>query len=168
MQKLKIIIAADHRGVTLKSKLVPWLTSLGHEVEDIGTHSTAAVDYPPYAFQVGEAVAAGRADRGILICGSGNGIAIAANKVRGVRAAICFTPEHAEMSRRHNDANVLILGEDYLPPGTEQAVAKAWLESGFDGERHARRVAQITAYEDAHILPASPPGRAAGAIGRGA
>src|SRR6188768_2607689 len=154
MPKLRIIIAADHRGVGVKSRLVPWLTSQGYQVEDIGTHSTAAVDYPPYAFQVGEAVAAGRADRGILICGSGNGIAIAANKVRGVRAAICFTPEHAEMSRRHNDANVLILGEDYLTPGTELAVAQAWLESEFEGERHARRIAQITAYEDAHILPA--------------
>lgn len=165
MQKLRIIIGADHRGVGLKSKLVPWLTGLGHQVEDIGTDSTAAVDYPPYAFQVGEAVAAGRADRGILICGSGNGIAIAANKVHGVRAAICFTPEHAEMSRRHNDANVLILGEDYLTPGTEQAVTKAWLESPFDGERHARRIEQITAYEGTHILPAA---RGAGAMGRGA
>jgi ribose 5-phosphate isomerase B len=167
MQKLRIIIAADHRGVGLKSKLVPWLRSLGHQVEDIGTDSTAAVDYPPYAFQVGEAVAQGRADRGILICGSGNGIAIAANKVHGVRAAICFSVEHAEMARRHNDANVLILGEDYLTPGTEQAVTQAWLENGFDGDRHARRIAQITAYEDTHILP-STPGRPAGAMGRGA
>ena len=143
MQKLRIIIGADHRGVGLKSKLVPWLTGLGHQVEDIGTDATTAVDYPPYAFQVGEAVAAGRADRGILICGSGNGIAIAANKVHGVRAAICFTPEHAEMSRRHNDANVLILGEDYLTPGTEQAVARAWLETPFEGGRHERRVNKL-------------------------
>ncbi len=168
MQKLKIIIGADHRGVGLKAKLAAWLLEQGYAVEDIGTHSTAAVDYPPYAFQVGEAVAAGRADRGILVCGSGNGIAIAANKVLGVRAALCFTPEHAEMSRRHNDANVLILGEDYLAAGTDQAVLQAWLESGFDGERHARRVAQITAYENAHMLPAAASGQAgSGAIGTG-
>jgi ribose 5-phosphate isomerase B len=155
VQKLKIIIGADHRGVGLKAKLAAWLLQQGYAVEDIGTHSTEAVDYPLYAFRVGESVAAGRADRGILVCGSGNGIAIAANKVLGVRAAICFTPEHATMSRRHNDANVLVLGEDYLTSGTEQAVLEAWLEAGFDGERHARRVAQIVAYETAHALPAT-------------
>jgi ribose 5-phosphate isomerase B len=169
VQKLRVIIGADHRGVGLKAKLAAWLLSQGYAVEDIGTHSTEPVDYPIYAFQVGEAVAAGRAERGILVCGSGNGIAIAANKVRGVRAALCFTPEHAEMSRRHNDANVLVLGEDYLAAGTVQAVLQAWLESGFEGERHARRVAQIAAYESAHIPPAVARGGAeSGAIGRGA
>jgi ribose 5-phosphate isomerase B len=156
MRMQRIIIGADHRGVALKAKLAPWLANLGHEVEDIGTHTTEAVDYPPYAFEVGEAVASGRADCGILICGSGNGIAIAANKVRGVRAAICFTIDHAVMSRRHNDANVLVLGEDYLQPGTEQALVQAWLESEFDGERHARRVGEITAYEAAHMAPVTP------------
>jgi RpiB/LacA/LacB family sugar-phosphate isomerase len=151
MNTLRFIVGADHRGVELKAKIVPWLRAQGHTVEDIGTHSAEPpVDYPPYAFQVGEAVAAGGADRGILICGSGNGIAIAANKVLGVRAAICFTPEHATMSRRHNDANVLILGEDYLTPGIEEAVLRAWVESPFDGGRHTRRLEQIRSYEEAH------------------
>jgi ribose 5-phosphate isomerase B len=151
MNKLRFIVGADHRGVGVKAKLVPWLRAQGHTVEDIGTNSAEPpVDYPPYAFRVGEAVAAGDADRGILICGSGNGIAIAANKVRGARAAICFTPEHAAMSRHHNDANILILGEDYLTPGTEEAVLRAWIETPFDGGRHLRRVDQIRSYEEAH------------------
>jgi len=147
MQKLRIIVGADHRGFELKDRLVAWLRSEGHEVEDIGTHSTESVDYPPYAFKVGEAVASGRCDRGILVCHSGNGIAMAANKVYGVRAAVCMNVEHAEMARRHNDANVLVIGQDYIQPGAEFEMVKTWLETPFDGGRHARRLAQIRDYE---------------------
>ncbi len=151
MAKARIIVGADHRGVELKARIVPWLREQGYQVEDIGTDSTESVDYPPLAFQVGEAVGSGRADRGILICHSGNGIAIAANKVKGVRAAICMNPEHAEMSRRHNDANVLVLGQDYIQPASERAILTAWLEGPFDGGRHARRVGQIAEYEAQHV-----------------
>lgn len=150
MPKLKIIVAADHRGVALKGKVVPWLREMGHEVEDIGTNSSESVDYPPYAFRVGEAVAGGRADRGILICHSGNGVAIAANKVCGVRAAVCLNPAHADMARRHNDSNVLVLGQDYIEGGSEREILRTWLESPFDGGRHARRVGQIKDYEEEH------------------
>jgi ribose 5-phosphate isomerase B len=151
MAKLRIIIAADHRGVELKGALVPWLRSEGYEVEDIGTHSSEPVDYPPYAFRVGEAVAAGTFDRGILLCHSGNGIAIAANKVHGVRAALCMNVEHAEMARRHNDANVLVLGQDYIQAGEERAIVGTWLATPFDGGRHARRVTQIREYEEERV-----------------
>lgn len=144
----RIVVGADHRGYELKQQLVPWLRAEGFEVEDIGTHSTESVDYPPYAFKVGEAVAGKRFDRGILLCHSGNGIAMAANKVRGVRAALCMNVEHAEMSRRHNDANVLVLGQDYVQPGDERALVKTWLDTPFDGGRHARRIAQIEEYEN--------------------
>jgi RpiB/LacA/LacB family sugar-phosphate isomerase len=150
MPKPRIIVGADHRGYELKAEIVPWLRNEGYEVEDVGTHSTESVDYPHYAFQVGEAVGAGRADRGILICHSGNGIAIAANKVCGVRAAVCLNPEHAEMARRHNDANVLVLGRDYIQAGSEREILRTWLESPFDGGRHARRVEQIQGYEREH------------------
>jgi ribose 5-phosphate isomerase B len=151
MAKGRVIVGADHRGVELKAKIVPWLRDTGYEVEDIGTNTVdPAVDYPLYAFRVGEAVASGRAERGILICHSGNGIAIAANKVPGVRAAICMNAEHAEMARRHNDANVLVLGQDYIAPGSERAIVETWLTSPFDGGRHARRVDQIADYESKH------------------
>lgn len=148
MAKARIIVGADHRGYELKRELVPWLRAQGYEVEDIGTQSTEPVDYPPYAFKVGEAVASGRFDRGILLCHSGNGIAMAANKVRGVRAALCLNVEHAEMARRHNDANVLVLGQDYIQPGAERGLVTTWLETPFDGGRHERRVDQIRSYEE--------------------
>ena len=153
MAKARIVVGADHRGYELKGELVPWLRAQGYEVEDIGTQSTEPVDYPLFAFKVGEAVASGRFDRGILLCHSGNGIAIAANKVRGVRAALCLNVEHAEMARRHNDANVLVLGQDYIQPGAEKALVTTWLETPFDGGRHARRVDQIREYEETHGQP---------------
>jgi ribose 5-phosphate isomerase B len=149
-RKLRIIAGADHRGYELKCEIVPWLRSMGYEVDDIGADSAEPVDYPEYAFRVGEAVGGGGFDRGLLLCHSGNGIAIAANKVRGVRAAICMNREHAEMSRRHNDANVLVIGTDYIRPGSEREIVTTWLESPFDGGRHARRVAQIEEYEAEH------------------
>jgi ribose 5-phosphate isomerase B len=148
MNRVRVIVGADHRGYELKQRLASWLRAEGYEVEDIGTHSTEPVDYPPYAFKVGEAVGGGRFERGILLCHSGNGIAMAANKVRGVRAALCMNVEHAEMARRHNDANVLVIGQDYVEPGAVETVVKTWLETPFDGGRHARRVAQIRDYED--------------------
>ena len=116
----------------------------------MGTTSAESTDYPQYAFHVAEAVRDGEADRGILVCDSGNGIAIAANKVEGVRAAIAINAEHASLSRKHNDANVLVLGAKILPREIEESTVDAWLTAEFEGGRHARRVGQITDYERAH------------------
>ena len=147
---MKIAIGADHAGFDLKERLKRYLASKGHEVLDLGTTSADSTDYPPYAFLVAESIRDGGAERGILICDSGNGIAIAANKVEGVRAAIGINPEHAALSRKHNDANVLVLGAKILPREIEDATVEAWLSAEFEGGRHARRVGQITDYERAH------------------
>ena len=147
---MKIAIGADHAGFELKERLKRYLESRGHEVLDMGTTSLESTDYPQYAFHVAEAVRDGGAERGILVCDSGNGIAIAANKVEGVRAAIAVNPEHAALSRKHNDANVLVLGAKILPREIEESTVDAWLAAEFEGGRHARRVGQITDYERAH------------------
>ncbi|HEX7077066.1 MAG TPA: ribose 5-phosphate isomerase B [Candidatus Eisenbacteria bacterium] len=147
---MKVAIGADHAGFELKERIKRLLTDKGFEVQDVGTHSAESTDYPLYAFPVAEAVRDGVADRGILVCDSGNGIAIAANKVEGVRAALAVDPWQAEMSRRHNDANVLVLASKLTPAGEEAAIVDAWFAAPFDGGRHARRVGQITDYERAH------------------
>jgi ribose 5-phosphate isomerase B len=144
---MKIALGADHAGFALKERVKRYLESRGHEVIDMGAASAESTDYPPYAFRVAEAVRDGAADRGLLVCDSGNGIAIAANKVEGIRAAIAMNPDQASLSRRHNDANVLVLGAKYLPPETEEETVDAWLRAEFEGGRHARRVGQITEYE---------------------
>ncbi len=146
---MKIAIGADHAGYAQKERLKALLTARGHAVLDLGTASTESTDYPLYAFPVAEAVRDGRAERGVLVCDSGNGIAIAANKVEGIRAAIAINPWQAEMSRRHNDANVLVLGSALTPEADETAILDAWLTAPFEGGRHARRVGQITEYEKA-------------------
>ena len=120
------------------------------EFTDAGTKSAESCDYPDYAIPVAEAVAQGRAERGILICSSGNGMLIAANKVKGVRAAMAFTPEMARLSRLHNDANVLAIPADYLDPQLVPKIVKVWLETGFEGGRHERRINKIKEYEHAH------------------
>jgi len=146
---MKIAIGADHAGYEQKERLKALLTARGHAVLDLGTTSAESTDYPPYAFHVAEAVRDGRAERGVLICDSGNGIAIAANKVEGIRAAIAINPWQAEMSRRHNDANVLVLGSALTTTDEEAPILDAWLTAPFDGGRHARRVGQISEYEKA-------------------
>ncbi|HKW50285.1 MAG TPA: ribose 5-phosphate isomerase B [Candidatus Eisenbacteria bacterium] len=147
---MKVAVGADHAGYQLKERVKKYLESHGHTVLDMGTNSTESTDYPQYAFKVAEAVRDGVADRGVLVCDTGNGIAIAANKVEGIRAALVIDPKHAELSRRHNDANVMVLGSAILPADQEIPTLDAWFTAPFDGGRHARRIAQISDYERTH------------------
>jgi ribose 5-phosphate isomerase B len=147
---MKIAIGSDHRGFEVKRRIAAVLQQMGHEVEDVGPHSKDSVDYPDYAFQVGLAVSEGRAQRGVLICGTGIGMCIAANKVKGVRAAPCHDSITAEMSRRHNDANVLSLSADLLGEELIERMLRIWLETEFESGRHARRVEKITRFETDH------------------
>jgi ribose 5-phosphate isomerase B len=144
---MKIAIGSDHRGYEVKKRIIPVLRQLQHEVIDAGTHGRESVDYPDFAFQVAVAVSEGRADRGILICGTGIGMCIAANKVKGIRAAPCHDSITAEMSRRHNDANVLCLSADLLGEELIDRMVRIWLETEFESGRHARRVEKITRFE---------------------
>src|SRR5262249_34496960 len=144
---MKIAVGSDHRGYELKRRVVALLAQLGHEVLDLGPEGGESVDYPDFAFQVARAVGEGKADRGILVCGTGIGMCIAANKVRGVRAAPCHDSITAEMSRRHNDANVLCLSADLLGEELIERMVRIWLETEFEGGRHARRVDKITRFE---------------------
>ncbi|HLT16389.1 MAG TPA: ribose 5-phosphate isomerase B [Acidimicrobiales bacterium] len=145
---MKIAIGADHAGYDLKVHLIAELERLGHEVLDLGTHSTESVDYPPICAAVGRTVVAGEADRGIVLGGSGQGEQIAANKVRGVRAALCNDLFTARLSREHNDANVLAMGGRIVAPGLATEILELWLATPFDGGRHERRVAQIAEIEN--------------------
>jgi ribose 5-phosphate isomerase B len=131
----------------MRGKLVELLVRLGQEVVDIGSHGIEAVDYPDIAAEVGRKVSAGEVDRGILICGSGLGMCIAANKISGVRAAPCYDDVTAELSRRHNDLNVLCLSGDMLGDRLVDRLVEIWLNTPFDGGRHARRLAKISAME---------------------
>lgn len=140
---MKISLGTDHAGYKLKEKVKRLLESLGHEVVDFGTFSEEAVDYPKFVRPAAEAVARGECDRGIVFGGSGNGEAMAANKVRGVRCALCWNDEVAALSRKHNDANVLSLGERVIPEATALGLVKVWLTTEFEGGRHARRIAQL-------------------------
>ncbi|HEX4589275.1 MAG TPA: ribose 5-phosphate isomerase B [Gemmataceae bacterium] len=144
---MKITIGSDHRGLTVKQRVVPLLQQLGHEVIDVGPAAPGGVDYPDFAFEAATAVGDGRAERGILICGTGIGMCIAANKVRGVRAAPCHDSITAELSRRHNDSNVLCLSADLLGEELIERMVRIWLETPFEGGRHARRVEKIMNYE---------------------
>ena len=143
-----IAIGADHAGFSLKEQLKAWLAAGGHRVIDHGTHSAASVDYPDYAAAVAEAVRAGGAERGVLVCGSGIGMAMAANKVAGVRAAVAGDPDVARLSRQHNDANVLALGARLTAPTQALAVVQAWLATPFEGGRHARRVDKLSQLDE--------------------
>jgi ribose 5-phosphate isomerase B len=145
---MKIAIGSDHRGFDAKRHLVSLLQQLGHEVLDVGPQSRDSVDYPDYAFQVARAVSEAQVERGVLICGTGIGMCIAANKVHGVRAAPCHDSITAEMSRRHNDANVLCLSADLLSEELMERMVRIWLETPFEGGRHARRVDKIVRFED--------------------
>ena len=145
---MRIAIGSDHAGYRLKQHLGDVLRAAGHEVNDLGTDSEEPVDYPPICAGVGKEVAAGRADRGIVLGGSGQGEQISANKVRGVRAALCNDLYTAEYSRRHNDANVLSIGARVVGVGLAEEIVDVFLSTPFEGGRHARRVAQITALEE--------------------
>lgn len=147
MAPKKLALGADHAGYLLKNELADKLRAAGHEVQDLGTHDAQSVDYPDFAAAVGRAVAAGEAELGILVCGSGIGVAIAANKVPGVRAATCNDLYTAGLARNHNDANVLALGARVVGPGLAEAIVSAFLAAPFEGGRHARRVAKIAALE---------------------
>ena len=145
---MKIAIGADHAGFEAKQKLVDFLRRKGYQVDDLGTHDSQPCDYPVYALKVAEAVSSKRADRGILLCGNGIGMAIAANKVPGVRAAVVFTEKMAKDTEEHNDSNVLSLAGRDLPVETNLKLAEVWLETSFsNAERHARRVEQIKEIE---------------------
>ncbi len=144
---MRISIGSDHRGTSLRSKLIPLLRGLGHEVEDEGTDSTGSVDYPDIAAAVAGKVANGQAERGVLICGTGIGMAIAANKFCGVRAAAVHDEVTAEMSRRHNNVNVLCLSGDMMGERPVDRMVEIWLNTEFEGGRHERRVNKIAALE---------------------
>jgi ribose 5-phosphate isomerase B len=144
---MRIAIGADHAGFLLKEHLKGTLDKLGHQVDDYGTDSEASVDYPPICAAVGRAVAGGRADRGIVLGGSGQGEQIAANKVRGVRAALCNDLFTARLSRQHNDANVLSMGGRIVAFGLADEILELWLATPYEGGRHQKRLDQIAEIE---------------------
>jgi RpiB/LacA/LacB family sugar-phosphate isomerase len=151
---MKVAIGSDHAGFALKERVKHELERLGHTVEDVGTFSgTESVDYPDYAIPVGERVAEGKADRGVVMCASGIGVAIAANKVNGVRASVVTSDETARLTRQDNDSNVLALG-GRTTPNYDDALRwlRIWLETPFAGGRHERRVKKIEDYENHHTL----------------
>ncbi len=145
---MRIAVGSDHRGVDMRSKLVELLDRLGQEVIDLGAHESDDVDYPDIAALVAEKVSGEEVDRGILICGTGLGMCIAANKISGVRAAPCYDAVTAELSRRHNDLNVLCLSGDVLSEKAVDRLVQTWLDTPFDGGRHARRVDKIANLEN--------------------
>ena len=144
---MRIALGSDHRGYQVKRKLVTLLQADGHEAADFGTQSDSAVDYPDFAYQVAQEVAGGRAERGILVCGNGIGMAIVANKLQGIRAASCFDEVMAEMCRRHNDVNVLCLPGDLIGDRPVVDLVRIWLATEFEGGRHSRRIEKICQLE---------------------
>ncbi len=140
---MKISLGSDHAGYRYKEKIKELLPSLGHEVVDFGTDSETPVDYPKFIRPAAEAVAKGECDRGIVLGGSGNGEAMVANKVRGIRCALCWNEETARLSRQHNDANVLSLGERMISEEMALKIVRVWLTTDFEGGRHAIRIAQL-------------------------
>lgn len=147
-----LAFGSDHRGYPHKTLLIDILRSRGIEAADLGCPGEDSADYPDSAFAVAEMVASGKAAAGVLICGSGIGMSIAANKVAGVRASLCFTVEQARTTRRHNDSNVLCLSGDAMDPETALVIFDAWMGAEFEGGRHGRRVDKITDYEKNHLI----------------
>jgi ribose 5-phosphate isomerase B len=140
----KVAIGADHAGFEYKEKLKGWLSKNGYEIKDFGTQSTDSADYPDFAHPVATAVELQQVDLGILICGSANGVAITANKHQGIRAAICWNEELAELSRQHNDANVICLPARFVSYGEAEKITDRFLHANFEGGRHSRRVGKIS------------------------
>ncbi len=145
---MKFAIGCDHHGVAVKTQLIQQLRNLGHEVKDAGTMDDEPVDYPDIAINVSRLVSGGSVDRGILICGTGIGMAIAANKHNGVRAAVCNDRETAEISRRHNDTNILCLSGDRAAVNETEQIVNVWISTPFDGGRHQRRIEKISRLDD--------------------
>ncbi|MCM3869243.1 MAG: ribose 5-phosphate isomerase B [Pyrinomonadaceae bacterium] len=146
---MRIALASDHAGFAEKERLKPLLSDLGIEFEDLGTTSDESVDYPDYAVRVAQAVAEGRVQQGLLVCGSGTGMAITANKVPGVRAAVAWSDQTARLARQHNDANVLAIGALTTPLGDIPNIVRAWFAATFEGGRHSGRVQKISNIESA-------------------
>jgi len=145
---MRIAMACDHGGFALKAALVPFVEKMGHTVVDLGCYNEDSVDYADYGIAAGEAVAKGECDRGIIVCGTGIGISIAANKVKGVRCALCTDPVMATLTREHNDSNVLALGGRIVGLELAKGIVSAYLNTAFsEGERHKRRIARIMEYE---------------------
>ena len=140
---MKIAIGSDHAGFLYKESIKHLLSELGHEVTDFGTDSTETVDYPRFIFPTAQAVARGECERGIVLGGSGNGEAMAANRVQGVRCALCWNVESARLGRQHNDANVISLGERMMDEATALEIVRVWLATPFEGGRHARRIRML-------------------------
>jgi ribose 5-phosphate isomerase B len=146
---MKVAIGADHGGFHLKEELKGFITSLGHEVEDVGSHCADAVDYPDFALAACEKVVSGGADRGILICGTGIGMSMAANKIPGIRCALVHDMFSAKATREHNDSNVLAMGERIIGPGLAQEIVRIWLETEFSrAARHEQRIGKVTSLEE--------------------
>ena len=150
---MKIAVGNDHRGVAVKQRILGLLAELGHEVIDYGATGPTSADYPDSAFLVAEAVGTGKVDRGVLICATGHGMCMAANKILGARAANCRDLIDAEFSRRHNDANIICLSADLIGEELIDRIVRVWLTTDFEGGRHARRVDKIIAYEKEHAKP---------------
>lgn len=150
---MKIAIGADHAGYRLKGDIIKVIESLGHEVIDVGCDCADSVDYPDYSLPVCEMVAGGKADRGVLICGTGIGMSIAANKYPGIRCALVHDTFSAKATREHNDTNVIAMGERVIGPGLAEEIVRIWLTTPFSGgERHQKRIDKITAIEQKHLL----------------
>jgi ribose 5-phosphate isomerase B len=143
----RIAIGCDHRGLALKRAIMPFLGKAGHDYQDFGCHSTDPVDYPDIAQKVGEAIASGKFEQGILICSTGIGMSIAANKIKGIRAALCCDVFSAQRARQHNDANVLCLGGEDVDTASTLEIVKTFLATTFEGGRHIQRVIKIRALE---------------------
>jgi ribose 5-phosphate isomerase B len=150
---MRVAIASDHAGFAMKEDLKRLLRELGHEVRDFGTNSEAPVDYPDFIVPAAEAVASGQCERGIVVGGSGNGEQIAANKVAGIRCALCWESYTARVSRQHNDANVLSLGARVIGAEVAREVVRVWLEAQYEGGRHQARLDKIRAAEERYIRP---------------
>jgi len=143
---MNLSIGSDHAGYALKSALIPWLESLGYNVTDKGCHSEDSIDYPDYGHPVASDVESNTANVGILICGSGNGISMTANKHQGIRCALCWTPEISALARQHNDANIVALPARFIDLATAKQIVETFLTTEFEGGRHANRVAKIACH----------------------
>ncbi|MBT2648074.1 ribose 5-phosphate isomerase B [Bacillus sp. ISL-34] len=144
---MKVVIASDHGGINIRKEIISLLKEMNIEYEDMGCECSTSVDYPDYALPVAEKVAKGEVDRGILICGTGIGMSIAANKVKGIRCALVHDKFSAKATREHNDTNILAMGERVIGPGLARDIAKIWLTTPFDGGRHKNRINKIRTYE---------------------
>lgn len=148
---MKVIIASDHGGIKIREEIKSLLIELGIEFEDMGCDCETSVDYPDYALPAAERVASGEFDKGILICGTGIGMSISANKVKGIRCALVHDVFSAKATRQHNDSNILAMGERVIGPGLAREIAKTWLTTEYEGGRHDNRIGKITQYEEKNL-----------------